>query len=44
MGLSMLLPGASSLGQLILLLLCRRAAPNPTPDASVSVCSSLVSS
>ena len=35
--LSMLLSGASSLGQLVLLLVCNKAAPSPAPDASVSI-------
>ena len=44
MGLSMLLSGAVSLGQLVLLLVCSGAAPSPTQDASVSSYSGFVSS
>ena len=43
MGLRMLLSGASSLWQFVLLLACRRAAPNTAPDTSVSIYSGLVS-
>ena len=43
MGLGMLLSSALSLEQLVLLLFCRRSAPNQTPDASVSTYSGLVS-
>ena len=39
---SKLLSGVSSLRQLVLLLVCRRAAPSQTPDASFSMYSSLV--
>ena len=43
MGLSMLLSGASSLWQLVLLLVCSKAS-SPTPYALVSMYSGLVSS
>ena len=42
MGLSMLLSGAVSLGQLLPFCVCTRLAPSPTPDASVSRYSGLV--
>ena len=35
MGLSMLLSGALSLGQLVPLLVCSRAVPSPTPGLSL---------
>ena len=44
MGLSMLLSGPSSLGQLVLFLVCINAAPSPTPDASVSMYGGFISS
>ena len=44
MGLNILLSAAVSLGQLVLLLICTREAPSPTPDASVSRYSSSISS
>ena len=44
MGLSMLLSWASSLGQLLLLLVCCKVAPSPTPGTYVSMYSGFVSS
>ena len=44
MGVSMLLSGVSLLGQLVPCLVCCRAAPSPTPDASISMYSGFVSS
>ena len=44
MVLSMLLSSTLSTGQLVLLLVCRKVAPNLTPDATVSMYGSLVSS
>ena len=42
MGLSMLLSGASSVGQLVLFLVCSNAAPSHTPDAFISMYIGLV--
>ena len=43
-GLSMLLSRVSSLGQLVLLLVCSKPSLSETPDASVSMYSGFVSS